>query len=141
MVLSSGERRGSWCHFYASTQHSRSDPSPVVVVLIGSRQTGTPAPAPRERNWESKAAKRSGSLFGGETVIWVYALGPTWLVPNLAGGWGVLAAKTVSPKWQRGEGVVEVEVTPEGEEADGAFGANPPGALPERPDYRAERQR
>lgn len=84
----------------------------VVVFTGGSGSKQGNALGEKGRENVRQFVRDGGGYLGICAGAYLACTGFSW-------GVGVLDAKTVSPKWRRGTGVVEVEVTPAGAQATG----------------------
>lgn len=80
-----------------------------VVVFTGGTASGQARTLKEQgRANVKKFVEQGGGYMGICAGAYLACNGFDWAV-------GVLDAKTVSPKWQRGEGTVQIELTPEGQ--------------------------
>lgn len=80
----------------------------VVVFTGGAASTQAKTLGEQGRANVKKFVEKGGGYMGICAGAYLACDGFDWAV-------GVIGAKTVSPKWQRGEGIVEIELTPEGQ--------------------------
>ena len=80
----------------------------VVIFAGGSGHAEAEGIGETGRENVRKFVKDGGGYIGICAGAYLACNGFSW-------GLGILNAKTVSPKWQRGKGQVQIEVTPEGE--------------------------